>query len=162
MQWKLCDARIVGTDTTMEINLYVRSCIGAMAITGNLLRKTFAQGAKGEKMADDLIRRQEAIEALGEEPMVWLENDGYELGLNNQWNYDVTALRAVSPSQQWIPVTERLPKLGEKVLVSTKHTVFTQVFKCIHGTPDRWGWEHNSIKKVTAWMPLPEPYKEGE
>lgn len=61
---------------------------------------------------------------------------------------------------KWISVTERLPKLGEKVLVSTKHTVFTQVFKCIHGTPDRWGWEHNSIKKVTAWMPLPEPYKE--
>lgn len=59
----------------------------------------------------------------------------------------------------WIPVTERLPEIGEKVLVSTKYTVFTQVFKRIYGTPDRWGWEHNTIKKVTAWMPLPTPWK---
>ncbi len=111
-------------------------------------------------MINDLIRRQAAIDALGEEPEVWLENDDYELGLNNQWHYDVVALKAVPPARLWIPVTERLPELGEKVLVSTKNTVFTQVFKCIHGTPDRWGWEHNSIKKVTAWMPLPQPYRE--
>ena len=63
---------------------------------------------------------------------------------------------------RWIPVTERLPELGEKVLVSTKYTVFTQVFKRIYGTPDRWRWEHNTIKKVIAWMPLPELYKENE
>lgn len=70
------------------------------------------------------------------------------------------SLQTLPSTPRWIPVTEKLPKLGEKVLVSTKNTVFTQVFKCIHGTPDRWGWEHNSIKKVIAWMPLPEPYKE--
>lgn len=63
---------------------------------------------------------------------------------------------------RWIPVTERLPELGEKVLVSTKNTVFTQVFKRIYGTPDRWGWEHHTIKKVTAWMPLPKPWKGSE
>lgn len=108
---------------------------------------------------DDLISRQAAIDALGEEPEVWLENDDYELGLNNQWHYDINALKAVPSAPHWIPVTEQLPKLGEKVLVSTKNTVFVQVFKCIYGTPDRWGWEHHSIKKVTAWMPLPEPYK---
>lgn len=66
---------------------------------------------------------------------------------------------SAQPEQRWIPVTERLPKIGEKVLVSTKYTVFTQVFKRIYGTPDRWGWEHNTIKKVSAWMPLPEPWK---
>ena len=110
---------------------------------------------------DDLISRQVAIEALGEEPEVWSEKDEYEMGLNNQWHYDKDAIMAVPTAEpRWIPVTERLPKLGEKVLVSTKNTVFTQVFKCIYGTPDRWGWEHNTIKKVTAWKPLPEPYKE--
>lgn len=63
---------------------------------------------------------------------------------------------------RWIPVTQQLPEIGEKVLVSTKYTVFTQVFKRIYGTPDRWGWEHNTIKNVTAWMPMPEPYQGGE
>ena len=44
---------------------------------------------------DDLISRQAAIDALGEEPEVWSENDQYELGLNNQWNSDVIALKAL-------------------------------------------------------------------
>lgn len=74
-------------------------------------------------------------------------------------NFNKARLLIPQPEQKWILVSERLPKLGEKVLVSTKNTVFTQVFKCIYGTPDRWGWEHNSIKKVTAWMPSPKPYK---
>lgn len=112
-------------------------------------------------VCDDLISRQAAIDALGERPLVWDEHtDEYELGQRNQYDFDLAAIKAVPTAQLWIPVTERLPKLGEKVLVSTKHTVFTQVFKCIYGTPDRWGWEHHSIKKVIAWMPLPEPYKE--
>ena len=63
---------------------------------------------------------------------------------------------------EWIPVSERLPEIGQKVLVSTKRTAFTQVFKGIYSRPDVWHWEHNSIKVITAWMPLPEPYKGGE
>lgn len=61
---------------------------------------------------DDLISRQAAIDALGEEPEVWLENDDYELGLNNQWHYDVDALMAVPSAQRWIPVSEGLPEDG--------------------------------------------------
>lgn len=60
----------------------------------------------------------------------------------------------------WIPVSERLPEIGQKVLVSTKRTVFTQVFKGVYSEPNVWHWEHNSIKVITAWMPLPEPYRE--
>ncbi len=47
----------------------------------------------------DLIDKQEAIDALGEEPEVWMENDEYARGLKNQWRYDVNALKAV-PSVQ--------------------------------------------------------------
>lgn len=111
-------------------------------------------------MIDDLISRQAAIDALGEKP---LGDTDWDLGCRNQWEWDTEILKTLpsaQPEQRWIPVTEQLPKLGEKVLVSTKNTVFVQVFKCIYGTPDRWGWEHNNIKKVIAWMPLPEPYKE--
>ena len=71
----------------------------------------------------------------------------------------VEEIKNAQPEPRWIPVTQQLPEIGEKVLVSTKYTVFTQVFKRIYGTPDRWGWEHNTIKKVTAWMPLPMPWR---
>lgn len=44
---------------------------------------------------NDIIKRQGAIDALGEEPEVWSGKDEYEQGLNNQWNYDVNALKAL-------------------------------------------------------------------
>ena len=47
----------------------------------------------------ELIERQAAIDALGEEPEVWSGNDEYEQGLNNQWHYDVNALKDL-PSVQ--------------------------------------------------------------
>lgn len=47
----------------------------------------------------DPIDRQAAIDALGEEPEVWSGKDEYEQGLNNQWHYDVTALKAVPSAQ---------------------------------------------------------------
>lgn len=47
----------------------------------------------------DLIDRQAAISALGEESEVWVDDDDYTLGQRNQWRYDVAALKAV-PSVQ--------------------------------------------------------------
>ena len=70
------------------------------------------------------------------------------------------ALSADRP-QEWIPCSERLPKIGEKVLASTKKTVFTQVFKGYHSDPKRWVWENNRVKEIEAWQPLPKPW-EGE
>ena len=48
---------------------------------------------------NDLIERQAAIDALGEEPEVWTGKDEYAQGLNNQWHYDVNALKAVPSAQ---------------------------------------------------------------
>ena len=48
---------------------------------------------------DDLISRQAAIDALGEEPEVWTGKDEYAQGLNNQWHYDINALKAVPSAQ---------------------------------------------------------------
>lgn len=65
-------------------------------------------------MNDDTISRQAAIEALGEEPEVWTGKDEYAQGLNNQWHYDVNALKA-------LPSTERRgrwePYLNEGLIV---------------------------------------------
>lgn len=48
---------------------------------------------------DDLISRKAAIDALGEEPEVWIGNNEYEQGLNNQWHYDVNALKKLPSAQ---------------------------------------------------------------
>ena len=64
--------------------------------------------------------------------------------------------------QKWIPVSERLPAVGQKVLASTNKTCFTQVFKGTSGASNSsWWWEKKTIKHIVAWQPLPEPYKEG-
>lgn len=47
----------------------------------------------------ELIEKQAAIDALGEEPEVWSGLDEYAQGLNNQWHYDVNALKDL-PSVQ--------------------------------------------------------------
>ena len=49
-------------------------------------------------MKDDTISRREAINAIGERPMVWNESD-YELGARNQYDADVLALKTVPPAQ---------------------------------------------------------------
>lgn len=46
-------------------------------------------------MADDYISRQAAIDALGEEPYVWDNEDGFEQGLSEQWRCDKSAIEAV-------------------------------------------------------------------
>lgn len=61
----------------------------------------------------DLIRRQDALDALGEKPLAWTEGE-YELGLQNQWQSDVDALKALpfaEPERKkgtWIYDTERI------------------------------------------------------
>lgn len=46
----------------------------------------------------DCISRQAAINALGEEPMVWIGSD-YELAQKNQWNLDKLAIETVPSAQ---------------------------------------------------------------
>lgn len=68
----------------------------------------------------------------------------------------------------WIPVTERLPKDYESVLCWYEYYHWSKekilpeygIGYVING---RWGGEVTNGKdcKVLAWMPLPEPPKEG-
>ena len=52
-------------------------------------------------MNDDLISRQAAIDALGEEPEVWTDSDA-EIAERNQWRMDVAAIKAVPSAPQKI------------------------------------------------------------
>lgn len=46
----------------------------------------------------DMIDRQQAIDALGEEPLAWEDSD-YELGCVNQWKSDVEAIKALPSAE---------------------------------------------------------------
>ena len=49
----------------------------------------------------DLINRQAAIDALGEEPEVWFDDDNgdYDRGMRAQWRMDVSALKALQSAE---------------------------------------------------------------
>ena len=67
------------------------------------------------------------------------------------------------PKGQWIPCSERLPKIGQKCVITIHRNCVYLVVSATYWTG--WWWRNGEkvIKKdVTAWMPLPEPYKEGE
>ena len=64
----------------------------------------------------------------------------------------------------WIPCSERLPIIENnnraRVLITTSWGFVKEAYYCVDH------WEINDIDfiltSVIAWMPLPEPYEEGE
>ena len=74
------------------------------------------------------------------------------------------------PPPAWIPVTERLPEDMVDVLCYYEYFRYGN-YNCMFRTIDRghvfkgrWFGEagEGHKNKVFAWMPLPEPYKDGE
>ena len=118
----------------------------------------------------DYIDRQAAIEALGERPVVWDEwTDEYTLGQRKQYDYDKLAIEALPPAEvepvkhgRWIPCSERLPKQGQEVICQCRASII-KVLKLDAGGDWYQDARHCYMRGfVIAWMPLPEPYKEGE
>lgn len=67
------------------------------------------------------------------------------------------AQHAKALTQQWIPVSERLPEMPGLYLISKADAVFDAYFSFDEG------WvvgEYHQVENVIAWMPLPEPYQE--
>ena len=64
--------------------------------------------------------------------------------------------------EKWIPVTERLPEAGERVLCYCRANIY-EVMKM--RTDGDWVYDTNHIYMhsfVTHWMPLPTPPKEEQ
>lgn len=70
-------------------------------------------------------------------------------------------IRALEQEPKWIPVSERLPDLwDERYLVSLAWGgVGVMEYKST-GFHNYGSFSPVPIETVTAWMPLPEPYKE--
>ena len=102
---------------------------------------------------------------------------------------EVESRLPAEPEPHWIPVSEKLPESGTYCLFTVfEHdselevTTIETVYGCFNDYGERryWSWEdevgkcciegeeqldgyHDEIiEKVLAWMPLPEPYKEGD
>lgn len=66
---------------------------------------------------------------------------------------EIKALPSAEP--RWIPCSERLPERGIDVLTVDGYGEY-ELNHIINEEDGEWYWE-----PVTAWMPLPEPYKGG-
>lgn len=71
----------------------------------------------------------------------------------------VEGMLAELEQSDWIPCSEGLPKESGSYLATVlcwgEPTVYKKYFTTIGSEPNRWLTNF----KVTAWMPLPEPYK---
>ena len=80
---------------------------------------------------------------------------------------DVEELRRQQRRYNWIPVEERLPEEDERVMISTKNGVVKEgTYTERYGYTMRKGFFTENcfedLQGVTAWQPLPEPYKGGQ
>lgn len=77
-------------------------------------------------------------------------------------NEVINKLPSIQPEQRWIPVTERLPEEGEVVLTQAKFKDDMKMAVSSRIDYNYWtAWGTRDIN-IIAWMPLPEPYQEGE
>lgn len=94
-------------------------------------------------MTDDLISRQQAIDAL------------YNIDEYN--SRSVTAIKnlpSIQPEQRWIPVTEKLPEKSGYYLATVNIGL-----KKVDVIFFNKGSGFLSSNTVTAWKPRPEPYQ---
>ena len=126
-------------------------------------------------MASDLISRKELIDKMNAFARRNFGLDGrfeYQLqGMEIALNF-IEEASAVEP-MKWIPCSERKPGFDEDgtapilrpTLVTTRNkkgglNVQSSYFETFYG---RWLCEaENRGIEVIAWMPLPEPYKDGD
>ena len=50
---------------------------------------------------DDVISRSAALDAIGEQPLVWTDDDDFAQGKATQWEYDIDAIKALPSAQPY-------------------------------------------------------------
>ena len=116
----------------------------------------------------DIEAKNIKIISIDDEPkkIIFLGNDHYTIA---EFYCDMISgwaeLECIADAV-WIPVEERPPKENETVIASTLHGVYPEAR---YTKENGWEWAYESgadywveLEYVTAWMPIPKPYKEKE
>lgn len=88
----------------------------------------------------DNISRQDAIDAIGDEPEVWMDDDEYAKGMKAQWKYDRKAIED-------LPSAERV---GKWIDMNTKTERYCPRYKC--SVCDNWANHSNYCPNCGARM----------
>ena len=126
-----------------------------------------AMEALKREPCEDCISRQAAIEAINKYGSVWMEytevmsiDEIAERALKASKQsmikilHDMPSVTPARPKSEWIPVSERLPEWGERVLTIDNDGDY-EINHIMDDEYDEWFYDYDII----AWMPLPEPYK---
>ena len=112
----------------------------------------------------DLISRKDAIEVIEKLMEIHFDRKVVLAKVYDQ----IKDLPSAEPEPHWIPVSERLPKKERNmywVCTDTECQCECRWTNNIYGIGEsgHWGWSIFDIPQyshVTAWMPLPELWKE--
>ena len=124
------------------------------------------------------MTRQEAIEILNNKAFTFCNFercvDFYTVLNCGKCNEALSmAIKALQQEPKWIPVTERLPEIGDTVIISGKmkykddkdyeEFVDVAIFEVTQRfeTFNDW-YEGQDEFEIVAWQPLPEPYEEAD
>lgn len=122
---------------------------------------------------EDLISRRAAIDELKACRGIYCDNTPESfslLGHSDKSRVDeidnaIAILVNLPSAQQWIPVTERLPEYGDKVLVTFRNKYIDRttigVSRC-YVQKEGFFSDQPFDYAAVAWMPLPAPWEGGE
>lgn len=86
----------------------------------------------------------------------WYTEEGTEEGYIGTIKGIVDSMPTIEPDYKWIPCSERLPERRKHYIV----TDFGDVEEACYTCDGHWfSVDGNKLKDVTAWMPLPEPWR---
>ena len=123
-------------------------------------RRTDEQsGKRGDNMAD-LIDRQVIIDAVRKCSVKEI-TPAFILVDKAEVMTELMMLPSAQPDQKWIPCSERLPDKEGLYIVTNLNDKFSPVSsRYFNKRGDSSFWSGHPLSEVTAWMPLPEPYRE--